>query len=63
MKVISPRGEVEMTCKISESVPKGVTYFATTFFPVFVNNLLISGQETAGQHPEYKVFVGRLEKR
>jgi len=63
VKVISPRGEVETTCKISEAVPKGVAYFATTFFPVFVNNLLISGQEAAGQHPEYKVFVGRLEKR
>jgi formate dehydrogenase alpha subunit len=63
VKVISPRGEVETTCKISEAVPKGVAYFATTFFPIFVNNLLISGQEAAGQHPEYKVFVGRLEKR
>jgi formate dehydrogenase alpha subunit len=63
VKVISRRGEVETTCKISEAVPKGVAYFATTFFPVFVNNLLISGQEATGQHPEYKVFVGRLEKR
>jgi formate dehydrogenase alpha subunit len=62
VKVVSPRGEVETTCKTSEAVPKGVAYFATTFFPVFVNNLLISGQET-GQHPEYKVFVARLEKR
>lgn len=63
VKVISPRGEVETTCKVSDAVPKGVAYFATAFFPVFVNNLLISGQEAAGQHPEYKVFVGRLEKR
>jgi len=63
VKVISPRGEVETTCKISEAVPKGVAYLATTFFPVFVNNLLMSGQEAAGPHPEYKVFVGRLEKR
>jgi formate dehydrogenase alpha subunit len=63
VRVVSPRGEVETTCKISEAVPKGVGYFATTFFPVFVNNLLISGQQAAGQHPEYKVFVGRLEKR
>jgi formate dehydrogenase alpha subunit len=63
VNVISPRGEVETTCKISEAVPKGVAYLATTFFPVFVNNLLISGQETAVRNPEYKVFVGRLEKR
>jgi len=63
IKVISPRGEVKTTCKISEAVPKGVAYFATTFFSVFVNNLLISGRETAGQHPEYKVFVGRVEKQ
>ena len=63
VKIISPRGEVETTCKISEAVPIGVAYFATTFFPVFVNNLLMSGQEAAGQHPEYKAFVGRLEKR
>jgi formate dehydrogenase alpha subunit len=63
VKVISPRGEVETTCKISEAVPKGVAYFAITFFPVFVNNLLISGEGGVGQHPDYKVFVGRLEKR
>jgi predicted molibdopterin-dependent oxidoreductase YjgC len=63
VKVASPRGEVETICKISGAVPKGVAYFATTFFPVFVNNLLVSGYEAAGQHPEYKVFIGRIEKR
>ena len=63
VKVISPRGEVETICNVSEGVPKGVAYFAINFFPVSVNNLLISGQGTAGQHPEYKVFVGRLEKQ
>jgi len=60
VKVVSPRGEVETICKVSGTVPKGVAYFATTFFPVFVNNLLISGY---GQDPEYKVFAGRIEKR
>jgi len=63
VKVISPRGEVETTCRISGAVPKGVAYFATTFFPVFVNNLLISGYDATSQHPEYKVFVGRIEKK
>jgi formate dehydrogenase alpha subunit len=63
VKMVSPRGEVETTCKISGTVPKGVTYFATTFFPVFVNNLLVSGADATGQHPEYKVFIGRIEKR
>jgi formate dehydrogenase alpha subunit len=63
VKVISPRGEVETICRISRAVPKGVAYFATTFFPVFVNNLLISGYDTKSQHPEYKVFIGRIEKR
>jgi formate dehydrogenase alpha subunit len=63
VKVISPRGEVETTCRISGAVPKGVAYFATTFFPVFVNNLLASGFDTTSQHPEYKVFIGRIEKR
>jgi formate dehydrogenase alpha subunit len=58
VKVISPRGEVETTCKISGSLPRGVAYFATTFFPAFVNNLL-----TSGQQPEYKLFIGRIEKR
>jgi len=58
VKVISPRGEVETTCKISGSLPKGVAYFATTFFPAFVNNLL-----TSGEQPEYKLFIGRIEKR
>jgi predicted molibdopterin-dependent oxidoreductase YjgC len=63
VKVISPRGEVETNCKISGAVPKGVAYFATTFFPVFVNNLLISGFDATSQHPEYKVFIGKIEKR
>jgi formate dehydrogenase alpha subunit len=63
VKVVSPRGEVETICRISEALPKGVAYFATTFFPVFVNNLLISGYDAMSQHPEYKVFIGRVEKR
>jgi formate dehydrogenase alpha subunit len=63
VKVISPRGEVETSCKISGAVPKGVAYLATTFFPVFVNNLIASGYEGTNQHPEYKVFIGRIEKR
>jgi predicted molibdopterin-dependent oxidoreductase YjgC len=63
VKVASPRGEVETICKISGAVPKGVAYFAMTFFPVFVNNLLVSGFDATSQHPEYKVFIGRIEKR
>ena len=62
-KVISPRGEVETICRISGAVPKGVAYFATTFFPVFVNHLLISGYGAINTNPEYKVFIGRVEKR
>jgi len=63
VKVVSPRGEVETICRISGAVSKGVAYFATTFFPVFVNNLLISGYDAKSQHPEYKVFIGRIEKK
>jgi formate dehydrogenase alpha subunit len=63
VKVVSPRGEVETICKVSGSVPKGVAYFATTFFPTFVNNLLISGYDATSKNPEYKVFIGRIEKR
>jgi len=63
VKVVSPRGEVETICKISGAVPKGVAYFAATFFPVFVNNLLISGYDATSKNPEYKVFIGRIEKR
>jgi predicted molibdopterin-dependent oxidoreductase YjgC len=63
VKVISPRGEVGTVCRISGTVPKGVAYFAATFFPVFVNNLLFSGYDATSQHPEYKVFIGRIEKR
>jgi formate dehydrogenase alpha subunit len=61
--VVSPRAEVETICKISGAVPKGVAYFATTFFPTFVNNLLISGYDATSKNPEYKVFIGRIEKR
>jgi predicted molibdopterin-dependent oxidoreductase YjgC len=63
VKVVSPRGEVESICKISGAVPKGVAYFATTFFPSFINNLLITGYHAISKNPEYKVFIGRIEKR
>jgi formate dehydrogenase alpha subunit len=63
VKVISPRGEVETRCKISEAVPRGIAYFATTFFPVFINNLIAPGDEATNRYPEYKVLIGRIEKR
>jgi predicted molibdopterin-dependent oxidoreductase YjgC len=63
VKVSSPRGEVETVCRLSDGLPRGVAYFATTFFNVSVNNLLTSGYDARGQHPEYKVFVGKVEKR
>jgi predicted molibdopterin-dependent oxidoreductase YjgC len=63
VKVVSPRGEVETVCRISGAIPKGVAYFATSFFPAFVNNLLISGYDAMSQNPEYKVFIGRVEKK
>jgi predicted molibdopterin-dependent oxidoreductase YjgC len=63
VRIISPRGEVETICRISRAVPKGVAYFAATFFPVFVNNLLISGYDDTSKNPEYKVFIGRIEKK
>ena len=63
VRIISPRGEVETICRISRAVPKGVAYFAATFFPVFVNNLLISGYDDTSKRPEYKVFIGRIEKK
>jgi len=63
VKVISPRGEVETSCKISGAVLRGTAYFATTFFPVFVNNLIAPGYEATNQHPEYKGFIGRIEKK
>jgi len=63
VKVSSPRGEVETVCRLSDGLPRGVAYFATTFFNVPVNNLLTSGYDARGQHPEYKIFVGKVEKR
>jgi formate dehydrogenase alpha subunit len=63
VKIVSPRGEVETICRISDGLLKGVAYFAANFFSAFVNNLLIPGQDTPGHQPEYKVFIGRVEKR
>lgn len=63
VKVFSPRGEVETVCKISGAVPKGVAYYVNHFFPVFINNLLISGYDSNSKNPEYKFFIGRIEKR
>jgi hypothetical protein len=53
---------VETTCRVTESVPAGVAYFATTFFPVSINSLLAFGSDARGKRPEYKVFIGRVEK-
>jgi len=63
IKVVSPRGEVETICRISGALPKGVAYFAITFFPVFINNLLVSSQHPESHNLEYKMIVGRVEKR
>jgi formate dehydrogenase alpha subunit len=62
VKVVSPRGEVETVCHISETIPQGVAYIATTFFPIFVNGLLPAG-DNLNQPPEYRIFIGRVEKR
>ena len=62
VRVRSPRGVVETTCRVTESVPAGVAYFATTFFPVSINSLLAFGSDARGKRPEYKVFIGRVEK-
>ena len=63
VNVVSPRGKIETTCKISNAVPRGVAYVAAFFYPAFVNDLLATGWDPVGRHPDYKVFVGRVEKR
>jgi predicted molibdopterin-dependent oxidoreductase YjgC len=63
IRVISPRGEVETLCRISEDIPRGIAYLMTFFFPVFVNNLLVSNQNPESHNLEYKMIVGRVEKR
>ena len=63
IRVISPRGEVETFCRISEDIPRGIAYFANFFFPAFVNNLLVSNQNPESRNLEYKMIVGRVEKR
>ena len=63
VKVISPRGSVETICRISEAIPQGIAYFATRFFPVSLNDLLMPGRDPINPNPEYKFFVGRVEKR
>jgi predicted molibdopterin-dependent oxidoreductase YjgC len=63
VRVISPRGEIEIRCNVSGNVPKGVAYLAMSFFPVSANNLLITERDPTSQNPEYRVFIGRVEKR
>ncbi len=63
VKVISPRGEVETTCRISQALPKGIAYFATQFFPISINNLLIPERDPVSGTPEYRVCIGRIERR
>jgi formate dehydrogenase alpha subunit len=63
VKVISRRGRIETTCKVSDAVPRGMAYVATSFYPAFVNDLLSTEWDPAGRHPEYRVFAGRVEKQ
>jgi predicted molibdopterin-dependent oxidoreductase YjgC len=63
VRVSSPRGEVETVCRISEDLPKGMAYFASTFFSTFVNNLLTTTCDPISHNPEYKVFIGKVEKQ
>lgn len=61
VRVISPRGEVETTCRVSKDIISGMAYFSTTFYPVFINNLLAENFQT--RYPEYRYIIGRIEKR
>jgi len=63
VKVVSPRGSVETLCRISDALPKGMAYVASTFYSALVNGLLVSGRDPVSRNPEYKVLVGRVEKR
>ena len=63
IRVISPRGDVETLCRICEDIPRGIAYLMTFFFPVFVNNLLVSNQNPESHSLEYKMIIGRVEKR
>jgi formate dehydrogenase alpha subunit len=63
VKLLSPRGSIETLCRVSTDVPEGVAYYAGSFFPVPINDLLISDRDLVGHNPGYKVFVGRVEKR
>ena len=63
VKVVSLHGAIETVCKISRDVPRGVAYVETYFYPVFVNNLLGPGYDPVSRNPEYRVVVGRVEKR
>jgi len=63
VRVLSRRGSVETLCRISEALPKGTAYVASTFYNAPVNGLLISGCDPVSRTPEYKVVAGRVEKR
>lgn len=63
VRVISPRGEVETKLKVSNTLPNGLAYFSITFYPVFLNNLLVQGEDFSAKYPEYKYFIGRVERK
>jgi formate dehydrogenase major subunit len=63
VKVLSRRGSVDTLCRISEALPKGMAYVASTFYSALVNGLLLSGCDPVSRNPEYKVVAGRVEKR
>ncbi len=63
VRVVSPRGGVETRCRVSNNLQNGLAYFSMTFYPVFLNNLLIPGEDLSAKYPEYKYFVGRVERK
>jgi formate dehydrogenase alpha subunit len=62
VKVISPRGEIDTICRVSEAVPRGTVYLSAQFFPVPMNRLLMPTQDPVGKNPDYKVCIGKVEK-
>ncbi|SHF29499.1 formate dehydrogenase major subunit [Desulforamulus putei DSM 12395] len=62
VKVISRRGEVEMTVRISETVPRGMVFASFHFPEAAINKLTNHARCPKSNIPELKVCAVRIEK-
>jgi len=62
VRLISPRGQIEIKARISDRVAQGMVYLAPSFYDIEVNEVLSAEFDPLAGIPEYKACVVRVER-